>query len=325
MSSTTTTRLALVKPTPGTSEPVNIATQLNTNWDKVDSSIGAIPCTEATKPASPYDGMIIRTTDTRRLYVWNATQANWDQVMSVGSSFTTPGGGSTASVRLYTTGTASNNRALAVRGSGDTQDHWWVDHDGAMQWSTGAAAADVGLSRIAANTIGTGSGQHVQVGGNLTVNGVGQMRTVVKSADESISNSITPQNDDDLSMSVVANATYIFLALLHQTLGGTTVDIRIDFAYPTGCTLHEGGIGPAAALTGTAGTGEFVSRLGNVSTQSTDTIYGSDSTPTSILKGGVLIVGGTAGTFNLRFAQGATHATAITMKEGSFLWMHRIA
>lgn len=154
MATTTTTRLALVKPTPGSGEPVNVTNHLNLNWDRLDAAVGALICTEATKPASPWDGQFIRTTDTRRLYVWNATQGAWDQiVMPMAGTIAPVGGGSIAGIRLYTTSAAVANRAVATRGTGDTNDHWWVDYDGSMQWGSGAIPADVTLSRIAAQML----------------------------------------------------------------------------------------------------------------------------------------------------------------------------
>jgi hypothetical protein len=81
MAETLTTRLGLVKPTPGTGELVDVIDHLNTNWDKVDASISMTICTSGTRPASPFDGQLIRETDTRRVLVWNATQSTWDPVL----------------------------------------------------------------------------------------------------------------------------------------------------------------------------------------------------------------------------------------------------
>lgn len=82
-SPSTTTRLALVKPdpNPATGDFVDITT-LNANADKMDAAAGAFPCTAATRPIAPnlWDGRLIRETDTRRVLVWNATQAVWDPV-----------------------------------------------------------------------------------------------------------------------------------------------------------------------------------------------------------------------------------------------------
>lgn len=82
MSSSLTSRLGLVKPNPGTGEPVNVATQINATLDKIDAAISAASVTAATRPAAPFDGQLIRETDTRRMYVRNNTQVAWDQVLT---------------------------------------------------------------------------------------------------------------------------------------------------------------------------------------------------------------------------------------------------
>lgn len=63
MASTTTTKLGLVKPTPGTNEPVNRST-MNADYDKIDAGMGAVNCTSGTRPASPWNDMLIYETDT---------------------------------------------------------------------------------------------------------------------------------------------------------------------------------------------------------------------------------------------------------------------
>jgi hypothetical protein len=92
---TATTRLALRKPDPNptTGDLVDVANDLNANWDKVDSVIGALICTAGTRPGTPYDGQIIRETDTRKISVWNATQAIWQSLTGtyICTSGTRPG------------------------------------------------------------------------------------------------------------------------------------------------------------------------------------------------------------------------------------------
>lgn len=82
MSFTTTPRLGLVKPTPGTGEGVNVQTQINDAWTLIDGVIGATICTSGTRPSAPFHGQFIRETDTREVRVWNATQAHWDQILT---------------------------------------------------------------------------------------------------------------------------------------------------------------------------------------------------------------------------------------------------
>lgn len=88
---TTTTRLALRKPDPNptTGDFVDVAADLNANMDKIDAAIGGTVCTSGTRPATPFDGQLIRETDTRRVMVRNATQSLWD---SVSGAFTCTSG-----------------------------------------------------------------------------------------------------------------------------------------------------------------------------------------------------------------------------------------
>lgn len=110
MSSTSTTRLGMNKPTPGTGEAVNVATQLNANWDKIDASVGATICTSGTRPGSPWDGQIIRETDTRNVYIRNNFQGAWDLIYG--------GGGATTYTPVWTCvsgGQTTGNATLAGR------------------------------------------------------------------------------------------------------------------------------------------------------------------------------------------------------------------
>jgi len=117
MSATLTTRLGIIKPTPGTGEPVNLQTQINDSWDKIDSSIGATICTSGTRPSVPFHGQLIRETDTRRMYVWNATQSAWDQIMSAGGSFAS---NMTMSGNLTMTGNIIDNTLRKYKSAAQT-------------------------------------------------------------------------------------------------------------------------------------------------------------------------------------------------------------
>ena len=89
MAEDVTARLGLVSPTPGTSEPVDLADHLGSNWAKIDQAIGAFPCTSGMRPSSPFDGMFIRETDTGFLYVRNGTSSTWLQVLTGTTVFLT--------------------------------------------------------------------------------------------------------------------------------------------------------------------------------------------------------------------------------------------
>jgi hypothetical protein len=100
LSHTNTTKLGLVKPTPGTAEPVNVLTQLDDNWDKIDSAMGNGIFTSVTNPTggNRFNGQIIYETDTTLWKMWDGTNwiiigQNLYQAYSPGFSGFTPGNG----------------------------------------------------------------------------------------------------------------------------------------------------------------------------------------------------------------------------------------
>lgn len=186
-----TTRLALNKPDgdPVTGDDLDVA-KLNENFDAIDAVISFTVCTSTARPTVPFAGQGILETDTGAMYVWGGS--GWLPVLSVLPQFNRvgiglpasafvqrllhtwgAGGGSTSQVLLRTSGTAIGHRALSVMGGPDTQDRWWVDFDGSMQWSSGTAGGDISLKRSAAGVldISTGTltvgGSHPAVPGNF--------------------------------------------------------------------------------------------------------------------------------------------------------------
>lgn len=83
---TPTTRLGLVTidPNPTTGDFVDPSV-INANMTALDAVIGATPATSAARPATPFNGQLIRESDTRRVLVRNGTSSVWDPV---GSAFT---------------------------------------------------------------------------------------------------------------------------------------------------------------------------------------------------------------------------------------------
>lgn len=77
-----TTRLSLYKPGGGSSgaygaDEVADIDRINENMDKLDDAVGGKIITSTTRPASPYDGQIIKETDTGRAMVWRAGITTW--------------------------------------------------------------------------------------------------------------------------------------------------------------------------------------------------------------------------------------------------------
>lgn len=68
--STTTTRLALVKPANSDLYDISV---FNNNADKIDRIGGVTICTSSTRPNSPFLWMTAYETDTKNLIIWNGT------------------------------------------------------------------------------------------------------------------------------------------------------------------------------------------------------------------------------------------------------------
>jgi hypothetical protein len=72
---TTTTRMGLRKPDP--TDVVSVSTDLNSPYDTVDLNIGVRICTSGSRPGSPFSGLVIYETDTKRKYHWNGSAWEW--------------------------------------------------------------------------------------------------------------------------------------------------------------------------------------------------------------------------------------------------------
>lgn len=181
---TFTNRLLLRKPdpNPATGDNVNVATDINDSMDKLDAAVGFMICTSATRPTGTerWNGRGILETDTKKAYVWDQATATWLQLLLGSAQFDQAvravkiglgvaadaaaarllqtlgaGGGATSQMLLATSGPATGNRAISLRGSGDTQDHYILDFDGNMQWGSGTAGTDTNLYRSAPNVLRT--------------------------------------------------------------------------------------------------------------------------------------------------------------------------
>ena len=140
-----TTRLALNKPNPDpvTGDYVDI-TKLNDNFDKIDSSISSTLCTSGTRPSSPFNGQIIRETDTGRAYIYNGS--SWIQILLSGASFLS---------HIESERPANFDALIRTKVTGDTQYRFSARADGRLDWGDGTNAQDTNLYRISANLLHT--------------------------------------------------------------------------------------------------------------------------------------------------------------------------
>lgn len=137
----------------------------------------------------------------------------------------------------------------------------------------------------------------------VTQTGVGQLRQVAKSALTNRASNVTPADDPDLTLSVVANAVYEVRALLVWTNGGG--GFRMAWNVPAAATMTwtDGG-GAGAVLPTTNAT--FAASTGTESV-------------------GRLVVGATAGNCVLQWAQNTSNVGNTALQAGSFLSLRRVA
>lgn len=154
--------------------------------------------------------------------------------------------------------------------------------------------------------------------GLSSVIGLGQTGMVVKSANETASNSTTLHNDVALSLSLTASANYKFDALIFYE-AGTTADFKFAFTLPSDATISF----LVSTMLTTGGTQTF----------STQAAY---TTGTAIASGGLgigTVVGlqvfgsirmsTTAGTLQLQWAQNTAVVENTAVKIGSTLSLVR--
>lgn len=188
MSSSLTSRLKLYKADPGTGEPVDVA-KLNQSFDKIDTASAASPITATTHPATPFDGQFIRETDTRRLYVWNATQSTWDEIVVPATK---------SGITWSMTATTDPTHLAAL-----VPDSGWrhvMFADGRQEWGSGAGARDTNLYRDSAN--------------------------VLKSDDTFISSGVAVTSDTTNSVGITATETTIATISNYTFLAGVAYEVK---------------------------------------------------------------------------------------------------
>lgn len=136
-----------------------------------------------------------------------------------------------------------------------------------------------------------------------------------KTANETVNNSATLQNDDHLVVAVAANATYDFTMVLHYT-SGTTPDLKIGWTVPSGTTMAW-----------TAAYYDPSLSLGMTSnlTQTTVLALGGSTFNQSTYIHGVIITSSTAGNVQLQWAQNSATGSDTIIYAGSYIDLRRLS
>jgi hypothetical protein len=157
----------------------------------------------------------------------------------------------------------------------------------------------------------------------ITASGInGSLPMMVrKAADENAPTSAAAVQDDDvLVLNVEANTTYFVTAWLRYTAASNTPDLRVGYSFPAGATFVRNDYGPPSATTTASDTTDWTTASGT-----TENGRGAGTGERGLLVIGELIVGGTAGTFKVRFGQVTSSVDVVTMKAGSRLVLQKYA
>lgn len=140
----------------------------------------------------------------------------------------------------------------------------------------------------------------------------------VKTATESVVSSTTLQDDDDLSVTVAANASYIIELMLSYD-GLAASDLKTSLTLPAGATIV--GAVQAMAQTAAATTDDFSAGW----TGAINPGCLGAGTAAAMFGRGLLTVAGTGGLVTLQWAQLASAATAVRLFAGSYLFLRRVS
>lgn len=148
------------------------------------------------------------------------------------------------------------------------------------------------------------------------------MNFAYKTADEGVASSSVFQDDNHLTLPVIASATYQAKMVLFATgnTGGGQANIQWRLNGPSGATLQGITLGPATGnANGTTPRIDYVT-LGSTEQHAVFSL----TIPNPIWFEGILVTGGTAGAFNLQWCQQTGQANPTTVKIGSFLRLARV-
>ena len=184
--------------------------------------------------------------------------------------------------------------------------------------STLLGRGDSGAGDLEPITLGAGL---TMTGTSLAASGGGggatdaRLIVVVKSANQTVNNSAALQNDTHLAFAVAANTTYLVDCYLLLN-GGITADFKFGWSLPAGATLvwapegegGGGGVSPYWAPK-SVGSGSVPALSGTAIA-----VNGNTSIPYGIHLTALLLIGSTAGTATLQWAQNtATVADTIVL------------
>ena len=140
-------------------------------------------------------------------------------------------------------------------------------------------------------------------------------RVITKSVDETVNNSVTLQNDDEMLAALSASTRYWFVCVVSVDSSGIA-DFKVAFTVPTGATVHYNTVYPNTASVLTFA--QSNASAGTIALQGLGA-----GTPSGNLIVGYVNVGTTAGNLQLQWAQDTATAVNTTVLANSYLEAHK--
>lgn len=139
-------------------------------------------------------------------------------------------------------------------------------------------------------------------------------------ATQSVTSSTTLVNATQLGVAVAANATYELQGFVVFDGAFAAGDMKVDWSLPASATMLWTANGMS-----TGGTGLYTANTVPAGTTITLGTYGAGPPYTALSINGTIVTGATAGTAQLRFAQGTANATPTSIYAKSRISVRRIA
>ncbi len=146
---------------------------------------------------------------------------------------------------------------------------------------------------------------------------IGAVTFAIKGSDETITNSTTLQNDNDLSFSIGANETWEVVVQLDPTTDGEdddAPDMKVAVTIPSG-TLHVYALGYGDDEEDIAGS--WLTTSGTKG--ATNFVISDDDTAGPITLQGIIVGGSTSGTVHIQWAPATSTSKKATIQKNSYL------
>lgn len=151
------------------------------------------------------------------------------------------------------------------------------------------------------------------------------IKTIRKTADETVNNSAALQNDDHLVLPVLASEVWAFDLTLLLTSGNTIPDWQFAWTVPAGATMQWGGVSSSGTANQWVTAGVAASPI-SLTSESGVILSGSAASGVSgVFFRGVIVVSSTAGNVQFQWAQNTAHASDSKVLANSHMVARKLA